>query len=261
MSTSISETATPLVEVPAPTNPFGFVTSPTVGKLYAALVKAKKAFTAIEKTKSADTGKYSYAYADLAAVIAASDPGLCDAGLSLLQVPTVVNGVVMIATTIVHESGEWLSVEPLGMPVADRNDPQKIGSAMSYGRRYARTAILGMAAVDDDDDGKRAGEGGKSKGAAAGKPREAHERQYAPADPSDERPITTKGADNKPGGQLGRLKAIMREHKVDEKVMGGYIRETWGYEKWGNIQRRHYDQIVALVQAGTWTPQDPAGSD
>lgn len=257
---SMSESVTTPVEVPTPTNPFGFVTSPTVGKLYAALVKAKKSFTAIEKTKSADTGKYQYDYADLAAVIAASDPGLSDAGLSLLQVPTVVNGVVMIATTIVHESGEWLSVEPLGMPVADRNDPQKIGSAMSYGRRYARTAILGMAAVEEDDDGKRAGESGKSK-AAQGKPREAPARQYAPADPTDERPITAKGADGKPGGQLGRLKAIMREHKVDEKVMGGYLRETWGYDKWGKIQRRHYDQIVQLVQAGTWTPQDPAGSD
>jgi hypothetical protein len=41
------------------------------------------------------------------------------------------------------------------MPVAKQNDPQAMGSAMTYARRYALGSILNLN-IDDDDDGEKA---------------------------------------------------------------------------------------------------------
>ena len=53
-----------------------------------------------------------------------------------------------------HESGEWIEYDPIKMkPV--KNDPQSIGSAITYAKRYALSAIFGITS-DQDDDGNEA---------------------------------------------------------------------------------------------------------
>lgn len=76
-------------------------------------------------------------------------------GLSFTQFPTSSeSGLVEVGTLIMHESGEWMEFEPLRLkPV--KNDPQAIGSAVTYGRRYALSAIFGVTS-DEDDDGNKA---------------------------------------------------------------------------------------------------------
>jgi len=60
-----------------------------------------------------------------------------------------------LTTIIVHsESGEWMESSYV-MPVAKQNDPQAMGSAMTYARRYALGSILNLN-IDDDDDGEKA---------------------------------------------------------------------------------------------------------
>jgi hypothetical protein len=55
---------------------------------------------------------------------------------------------VLIFTTILHESGQFITLAPLRM--AAGTTPQATGSAITYGRRYALLAALGLAAEDDD---------------------------------------------------------------------------------------------------------------
>ncbi len=89
-------------------------------------------------------------YADLAAVIDAVRKPLADNGLSVTQTTELGNGVLILRTTLWHASGQWLSSEyplPLGAK------PQELGSALTYGRRYELSALLGVAA-DEDDDGE-----------------------------------------------------------------------------------------------------------
>lgn len=70
--------------------------------------------------------------------------------LAVLQsfLPTDQQGID-IETTVIHESGEWVS-GTLSMP-AVKNDPQAFGSACTYARRYSLSAMLGVCSEEDDD--------------------------------------------------------------------------------------------------------------
>lgn len=224
---------------PATSVPFD--SSPSIAHLAEALSKAQGEFPILEKNKTANIraegSSFAFDYADLARVVGAVMPVASRHGLAISQFPgRDARGAVIVTTVIMHTSGEWIAAT-LDWPVA-KQDARGIGSAITYARRYGLSSLAGVAASDEDDDGAAASERprGKKKGEA-----------YA-ADPNDERPITTTNRDGGPGGQLGRLRAIMREHGVDEKAFGAYLKETYGYQKWGDIQRRHYDAIVSLAQ-------------
>ena len=89
-------------------------------------------------------------YASLSNIIEAVTPHLNAVGLTVVQMPTV-DG---LNTLLLHESGEYIS--SLSAIVAkDMNDPQKIGSAITYARRYALGAVLSLN-IDEDDDANAA---------------------------------------------------------------------------------------------------------
>ncbi len=131
--------------------------SEDIKDLAAALAKAQSAMTAVGKanqvTIKSDKGAYSYAYADLGAVLDMLRKPLSDNGLSLLQSPTVTERAVEVETMLLHVSGQWTSCT-IAMAIAS-HDPKAIGSAITYGRRYG-TCLVG-AVTDEDDDGERAG--------------------------------------------------------------------------------------------------------
>jgi len=93
-------------------------------------------------------------YASLSNIQDAISQPLIESGLCYSQSPTGVNG---LCTILIHaESGEYLMDEYI-MPVAKPNDPQAVGSAITYAKRYALAGILGLN-IDDDDDGNKAAE-------------------------------------------------------------------------------------------------------
>jgi hypothetical protein len=90
-------------------------------------------------------------YASLSHILDAISIPLAEAGLSYSQFPSNENG---LTTILMHpESGEWMMAEYTMRPVKD--DPQGRGSSITYQRRYAITAILGLN-IDEDDDGNAA---------------------------------------------------------------------------------------------------------
>jgi uncharacterized protein (DUF3820 family) len=65
------------------------------------------------------------------------------------QPTTIINGQTALVTTLLHSSGQWVrGVYPVN-PI--KNDPQAIGSAITYARRYALASIVGVVAEEDDD--------------------------------------------------------------------------------------------------------------
>jgi hypothetical protein len=101
-------------------------------------------------------------YADLNALREAIREPLAANGLSIMQFASTHNDSVSVETMLAHSSGEYVS-STLSLPVGrkfdkDGNmlplDVQSIGSAITYARRYALSAILSLAA--DDDDGNAA---------------------------------------------------------------------------------------------------------
>ncbi len=130
--------------------------SETINELATALAKAQAQIRPAHK--SSDNPFFKSKYADLAAVIDSYREPLAAQGLSLSQHPSSEGSKVVITSLLMHTSGQWLESD-LAL-TADKPTPQSIGSSVTYGRRYAAMAILGMAA--DDDDGNAA-EGRKTK--------------------------------------------------------------------------------------------------
>lgn len=126
-----------------------FEMSAEIGKIVGALAKARKAFKPIIKAEINPFFKSKYA--DLAAVIDATKDGLSDNGLAVIQPPAYdrLTGTVEVLTLVAHESGEWIRAI-LDMPT-NKPDAQGVGSAITYGRRYAYSAILNVASESDDD--------------------------------------------------------------------------------------------------------------
>lgn len=124
------------------------VHSPTLGKLAKALAAAQAELQ--DAKKDAVNPHFKNRYASLASVRAALQGVLPKHGLATVQT-TAVHGDagVCVVTWLLHESGEWIRGE-LFLPVG-KKDAQGFGSALSYARRYALAAIVGIAADEDDD--------------------------------------------------------------------------------------------------------------
>jgi hypothetical protein len=85
----------------------------------------------------------------LNAVREATIPVLNKNGITVLQPMTVFEGKSYVETTLLHESGEFLT-SLTEIIVAKQNDPQAAGSAQSYARRYGLQSFLCVGAEDDD---------------------------------------------------------------------------------------------------------------
>jgi hypothetical protein len=91
-------------------------------------------------------------YADLAGIADASRNLLKTNKLSLIQVCDIDASGPYLETILAHESGQWISGR-YPLQAVKQNDPQALGSAMTYARRYTWAAILGIVTEDDDAEG------------------------------------------------------------------------------------------------------------
>jgi hypothetical protein len=163
----------------------------------------------------------------------------------------------------------------LDAPVTDAADPQKLGSAVSYGRRYAYCGMIGVQPENEDDDGQaarqapRAGRGGPTRPAPAPRGGTTSDEAYgSPVAPQavgggvdGEALITTTNGDGTPGGQKKRLLDLVAEHKVDKKALGAHLRQRYGISTWAEIKQKDYDAIEALVQAWPHPASQAAGRE
>jgi hypothetical protein len=111
-----------------------------------AMVAAQKATEAVYKANTNPAFKSKYA--DLAAVVEAIVPALNNCGIAVIQAPGFDGEMVTVETTFLHESGSAMSSVMTLRP--SKLDPQGVGAAVTYGRRYALLAMAGGAPEDDD---------------------------------------------------------------------------------------------------------------
>ena len=123
--------------------------SDTLNELAAALAAAQGEFPVINKSRTAhlnDTTQAAgepreYKYADLADVLKGVLPILSKHKLAVLQPTFVEAGHIFVRTRLVHASGQWIECE---YPVcAVHVDHQRMGSALTYAKRYALCALAG----------------------------------------------------------------------------------------------------------------------
>lgn len=101
------------------------------------------------KNQKADTGRFAYGYADLASILDLVRPVFAEHGLAVFQNVTVDDGNGEVLTTVLHTSGERLDFGPIRFRAS--GDWQALGSGITYARRYALTAAVGIAPDEDDD--------------------------------------------------------------------------------------------------------------
>lgn len=113
-----------------------------------ALHKARSMFVKVKKDKQNTHLKNRYATLD--SVIDAITPALTDNDLMLMQdmIESEAPNRIKVETTVIHVSGQWVKFYA-ELPIV-KNDPQGVGSAFTYARRYAAAAAFGLSQADDD---------------------------------------------------------------------------------------------------------------
>jgi hypothetical protein len=167
--------------------------------LFKAIAAAQGEFTTVDK--SASNPHFKSKFAPLDSIIEMIRPILPKHGLSVVQftdIPEGGNGVI-IETVITHDSGQYISGR-LFMPTV-KQDPQGYGSSITYGRRYALGAALGIVSDEDVDGNQQEGAERQTKA------------QQQPAKP------TTPPADIDPesAGYHTRIQAALKSIYGDDK--------------------------------------------
>lgn len=123
----------------------------TIDKLATALAASQSEIPVVTKTGYNPFMKSHYATLDN--VLQAAIPVLNKHGLSLMQLPSVNEGLISVTTILMHSSGQWIA-ETIGLPTSEERGKslaQLAGSIITYLRRYALSSFLGIAAEEDDD--------------------------------------------------------------------------------------------------------------
>lgn len=136
--------------------------SESIHKIAPALVEAQKHIGAAEK--SADNPFFKSRYADLGSVMAVCKSPLLANGISVIQAIDTDHEDLILETILLHDSGEYISSrmrieapKRFVLPKGNEQfqpyftpDPQAVGSAITYARRYALQALVFIPSVDDD---------------------------------------------------------------------------------------------------------------
>lgn len=122
------------------------IISSEIAELAAALAKAQGAMESA--TKGNVNPHFKSKYADLASVRDAMREPFAVNGLSVVQGLRTVQGGIEVETVLFHASGQ--SIRETLMVPTPRFDAQGLGSAATYGRRYALMSMIGLASEDDD---------------------------------------------------------------------------------------------------------------
>lgn len=134
-------------------------TSESIAKLSLALVKVQGELNAV--SKDGKNPHFKSTYATLQNIVESTREVLHRNGLAVVQTFGQTDGTYIdLTTTLLHESGEWISGTITVRPT--KPDPQGLGSAATYARRYAYSAILGIV-TDDDDDANAASQPGSDR--------------------------------------------------------------------------------------------------
>lgn len=208
--------------------------SEQVDQLHTALATAQGAME--NATFNRVNPHFKNKYADLAAVWDAIREPLSKNGLSVTQTIGPYGEGTYLFTTLRHKSGQWIrSLFPL--PQSSR--PQEFGSALTYARRYSLSAIIGIAA-DEDDDANAAQANGKRENPNVNKPNDFVDKaEYVDGD--IDQPINNIPRGNPELKKLGKKDADVLINNLRVKMK--YATNRVALKAWGESVR---DEVETL---------------
>lgn len=205
-------------------------TSESVTALSAALAKAQARVKGAAKDST--NPHFKSRYADLASIWDACREALTANGLSIVQAPSSDDAGAYVTTRLCHASGEWME-STVGVPLATPT-AQALGSVITYLRRYALAAMVGVA--PEDDDGQAATDQQVAdQGAPSATPRRISEAQRR------------------------MLFARAKSKGIDTDVLKGLVVKHTGAEHTDNIPAARFSALLEALDA--WTPPPPPVPD
>ena len=180
--------------------------SESIGAIASALAKAQSELTNPEKALVGTIrspfdrqGDRTFRYASLSSGLDIVRKTLGQHEIATLQTTAIdqTAGMVNLTTTLAHASGEWIASDWPVCPIAETANPQRMGAALTYARRYALFTLVGIAGEDDLDapdlcDG----------------PLSAAERPFKPMDDQSRMPTRTPGDGHARGGSAKLERAV-----------------------------------------------------
>lgn len=250
--------------------------SENINDLAAALVAFQGELTNPKKTAS--NPHHGSKYTPLDEIMNTIRPILMKHGLMVIQSTGTEGELITCSTRVIHKSGQWLESALLKLPgsMKGRNEfsAQALGSAISYGRRYQLSALLGITSEDDDDANGAQGFDGKgqqgrqeprsnrnsqrSQGQAQADPRS---QEAPPADP----PAGQAGqaGDGKPDNvrdmgkpvstaQVGKIKATVKKvaefTKKPIEDVEAEIRKLYKYESTTDLTAAQASRVIDTLE-------------
>ena len=134
--------------------------SETVGAIAAALAKAQgelvnpeRSLTATIRSPFPREADRTFRYASLASGLEIVRKALGQHEIATVQTTCIdqASGQIQLTTLLAHASGEWISSEWPVCPITETAAPHRMGAALTYARRYALFALVGIAGEDDLD--------------------------------------------------------------------------------------------------------------
>jgi ERF superfamily protein len=129
------------------------VLASALAKAQAELINPEKSLTATIRTGRPGEGERSFRYAPLSSGLDIVRKTLGQHEIATLQTTAIdqTAGMVNLTTTLAHASGEWIASDWPVCPIAETLNPQRMGAALTYARRYALFTLVGIAGEDDID--------------------------------------------------------------------------------------------------------------
>lgn len=211
--------------------------SQDITELTKALVKAQGQIMIARE--SAKNPYFKSEYSTLKDIWDACREPLTANGLAVVQTLDGGEGEVVVITTMMHESGQWIRGRIPFKPA--KIDSQALGSLVTYLKRYSLSAITGVVSSFEDDDG----EGSMD--------RDKKETQESPSKNGNgseaKKPYVISEAQRK------RFYAISQEHKWADGDVKTLLHQ-YGYESSKDIEKEAYKELCDKLEAGVTAETD-----
>ena len=187
--------------------------------IYKAFVKFQSEFKGMKPDSSNPFFKSTYISLD--GILETVRPILAKNGLAVIQEATGDGDYIFVKTKLIHESGEMIETEVLKMK-PQKNDPQSMGSCITYSKRYQLAALLGICECIDDD---------------------ANIATYGNSSPEQ-----SKSNGKLSAKQVGRLLAIGLKAGIKEPEIKKVIKSEFGKDKIEDLSIEAYNSICSRLE-------------
>ena len=189
-------------------------------ELLAALIAAKKEFKPV--LKDSVNPHYRNKYASLSAILEAVEQPLLDRGLVVIQLIQADDTGTVLITRLFHESGQSIESK---YPLPQVGDIQKMGSAITYAKRYSISALLSVVGEEDDD---------------------AESLRQAPTQKKSDITNRFSAADQE---KTSRVRSAREAAGLSQEQVVEILRTRFGVERPQQLTTEQVDQLVKTIQA------------